>query len=124
MGAAFVVVTGLGEYCGSVKVSFQIVQKKEQQIKKLKRPSIKKLSSAKRGTLTVKFGRTAGAKKYVVQIARNKKFTKGSRKKTVRSCKKVCFKKLKRGVKYYVRVRAYQGSRRSAYSKVKSKKIK
>lgn len=132
VGTAYVVVTGIGNYRLSVKVPFQIVKtvNKTQSGKNngkkvtLKKPVIKKLSSTKKRTLTVKFGKVSKAKKYVIQIATDKKFKKNAKKKTVTSVKKVTFKKLKAGKKYYVRVRAYNGSVKSAYSKVKTKKVK
>lgn len=141
VGSAYVVVTGTGNYQGSVKVPFQIYKQAVSNptpgpnptpglnptpVKQvtLKKPVIKKLSSPKKRMLTVTFGKVSKAKKYVVQIAIDKKFKKNVKKKTVSAVKKVTFKKLKAGKKYYVRVRAYRGTVKSPYSKVKSKKVK
>lgn len=127
VGNAYVVVTGKGNYQGSIKVAFQINKQSilpPAQEVTLKKPIIKKLSSTKKRTLTVTFGKVSKAKKYVVQIATDKKFKKNVKKKTLSAVKKVTFKKLKAGKKYYVRVRAYRGTVKSPYSKVKSKKVK
>ncbi len=132
VGEAYVLVTGMGEYRGTAKAAFKIVQDSKKpsnapaKAMKLKKPVIKKLSS-KRKALTVKFGKVKNAKKYVIQIAIDRKFQKNTRKKTVKLAKSVTFKKLKAGKKYYVRVRAYGNagkSIKSSYSKVKSKRIK
>ena len=129
VGNAYVVVIGTGNYRGSVKVPFQIYKQSVPNptpVKKLtlKKPVIKKLSSPKKRTLTVTFGKVSKAKKYVVQIATDKKFKKNVKKKTVSAVKKVTFKKLKAGKKYYVRERPHRGTVKSPYSKVKSKKVK
>ena len=129
VGNAYVVVTGKGNYQGSVKIPFQIFTQPICDLPPinkviLKKPVIKKLSSPKKRTLTVTVGRVSKAKKYVIQIATDKKFKKNVKKKTVSEVKKVTFKKLKAGKKYYVRVRAYRGTVKSPYSKVKSKKVK
>lgn len=90
----------------------------------LKKPVIRKVSSGKKKTLTVKFAKVTNAKKYVIQISADKKFKKNVKNQTVKTAKTVTFKKLKSGKKYYVRVRAYSGKVKSAYSKVVSKKVK
>lgn len=90
----------------------------------LKKPVIKKLATKKKKTLTVSFGKVSKATKYVIQISPNKKFKKNVKQKTVKSAKKVTFKKLKSKKTYYVRVRAFKGKTKSAYSKVKHKKVK
>ncbi|MDE6567884.1 MAG: cellulase family glycosylhydrolase [Lachnospiraceae bacterium] len=89
----------------------------------LKKPVISKLTSKKR-TLTVKFAKVKSAKKYKIQVSTDKKFKKSVKTKTVSSVKKVTFKKLKSGKKYYVRVRAVSGKTQSKWSKTKSKKVK
>lgn len=129
VGNAYVLVTGVGNYRGTVRVNFKIVQppkntpKVPEKVTKLKKPVIKKLTSKKK-MLTVKFGKVDKAGKYVVQIATDKKFKKNVKKKTVKVVKSVTFKKLKAGKKYYVRVRAYKGKVKSSYSKMKSIKVK
>ena len=67
------------------------------------------LSSAKsiqKKTITVKWKAVTGAKGYQVQYALNKKMTKGKKQKTTGKLT-LKLKKLKKGKKYYVRVRAY-----------------
>lgn len=96
----------------------------KQSTSKLTKPVIKKLTSAKKKTLTVAFKKVKNAKKYKIQISTNKKFTKNVKTKTVTSVKKVTFKKLKSGKKYYVRICAIKGKQKSKWSKVKSKKVK
>lgn len=88
----------------------------------LKKPVIQKVVSSKKKTLTVKFKKTDGAKKYVVEISKNKKFNKITKKTVKKTTAK--FTKLISGKKYYVRVKAYAGEKESAYSKVVSKTVK
>lgn len=90
----------------------------------LKKPVIKKLSSTAKKTLTVRYGKVKNAKKYEIQVATDKKFKKNKKKTTVKSIKAVTFKKLKSKKKYYVRVRAWNGTSKSAYSSVKSLKVR
>lgn len=132
VGNAYVLVSGMGDYRGTAKAAFKIVtaiekpSKVPEKVIKLKKPVIKKIIS-KRKTLTVRFGKVKDAERYVVQIARDRKFKKNVRKKTVKSVKAITFNKLKAGKKYYVRVRAYKDTGKkvkSSYSKVKSKKVK
>lgn len=99
-------------------------KQKKQSTGKLTKPVIKKLTSAKKKTLTVAFKKVKNAKKYKIQISTNKKFKKNVKTKTVTSVKKVTFKKLKSGRKYYVRICAIKGKQQSKWSKVKSKKVK
>lgn len=141
VGTAYAIVTGKGDYALSQRVSFKIEQKTvtptnqnntttntpstSQKTKKvtLKKPVIKKVTSPKKKTLKVKFKKVTNAKKYVVEISTTKKFMKVAKKKTVKTTT-ATFKKLKSKKKYYVRVRAIKGTTKSAYSKVKSKKVK
>ena len=82
--------------------------------------------------LTVKWTKVSGAKGYEVSVSTNKKFTSGTTKKgNVTSGSKISgtFKNLKKGTKYYVRVRAYKtdalGNKiYGSYSAVKSIKVK
>lgn len=83
------------------------------QIKKLnavKTPKIKKLKAnalkkkAKKASVTLKFARVKGAKKYQVQYSLKKNF-KGAKTKTIKKTTYV-IKNLKKGKKYFVRVRA------------------
>lgn len=89
----------------------------------LSKPVIKKVKAGKK-TLTVQFAKVKNAKKYVVEVSTNKKFKKNVSKKTVKKGTKAVFKKLKSKKTYYVRVYAVNGKNKSAYSKVKSKKVK
>lgn len=149
---AYAVVQGIGEYYMNQKVSFSIVKKETPSNppvptntptapaptkaptptkkpsnasakKTLKKPVIKKVKAGKK-TLTVQFAKVKDAKKYVVEISQNKKFKKNVLKKTVKKGNKAVFKKLKAKKTYYVRVYAVNGKNKSAYSKVKSKKVK
>lgn len=90
--------------------------------KALKRPVIQKVISSKKKTLTVKFKKTDGAKKYVVEISKNKKFNKVTKKTVTKTTAK--FTKLTSGKKYYVRMKAYAGKQESAYSKVVIQSVK
>lgn len=95
----------------------------------LKKGKITKLKAGKK-SLTIRWEREKKADGYQIQIARNKKFTKG--KKTVyinknKKTKKV-FSKLKKNQKYFVKVRAFTKSggtkKYGKFSKVKSIKVK
>lgn len=99
-------------------------QKNTQKAAKLSKPVIKKLASTKRKSLTVSFAKVKKAKKYQIQIATDQKFKKNLKSKTVTSAKKVTFRKLQSGKKYYVRIRAINGKNQSKWSKAKSKKVK
>ena len=94
----------------------------------ISKPSVKKLKAnkvskkAKKATATLKFSKVSGAKKYQVQYSTKGSF-KGAKTKTI---KKTTYKltKLKKGTKYYVRVRAvkYNMSKDTVYSKWTKKK--
>lgn len=95
----------------------------------LKKGKITKLKAGKK-SLTIHWEREKKADGYQIQIARNKKFTKG--KKTVyinknKKTRKVIFK-LKKNQKYFVKVRAFTKSggtkKYGKFSKVKSIKVK
>lgn len=151
---AYAVVQGIGDYYMNQRVNFSIIKKEEptnppvvttvptntpvtptkapvptkkpsKQTKKttLRKPVIKKVKAGKK-TLTVQFAKVKNAKKYVVEVSTNKKFKKNVSKKTVKKGTKAVFKKLRSKKTYYVRVRALNGKNKSAYSKVKSKKVK
>lgn len=97
----------------------------------VKKGAIQKLTT-KSGSLTVKWTKVSGAKGYEVSVSTNKNFTSGTTKKgNVTSGSKISgtFKNLKKGTKYYVRVRAYKtdalGNKiYGSYSTVKSIKVK
>ncbi len=69
---------------------------------------VKKLNVKKKGKkLTITYKAVSGAAGYRIQIATNKKFTKG---KKIKLTKKTKYKtkKLKKKKKYYIRVQAYK----------------
>ena len=88
-------------------------------------PAAKEFSkAAKKATVTLKFKKVKGIKKYEVEYSLKKNFKKS----TVKTAKKTTYtiKNLKKGKKYYVRVRAtktnYAGN--AIYSKWVKKSVK
>ena len=103
-------------------------QNPQQTVKKPGKVKITKAKNVKTKKLTVKWKKTSKAKGYQIQIASNKKFTKGRKTKTL-SKTTYSFKKLKKNKYYYVRVRAYvyNSNHKKVYgswSAVKKVKIK
>lgn len=103
-------------------------QNSQQTVKKPGKVKITKAKNVKTKKLTVKWKKTSKAKGYQIQIASNKKFTKGRKTKTL-SKTTYSFKKLKKNKYYYVRVRAYvyNSNHKKVYgswSAVKKVKIK
>ena len=103
-------------------------QNPQQTVKKPGKVKITKAKNVKTKKLTVKWKKTSKAKGYQIQIASNKKFTKGKKTKTL-SKTTYSFKKLKKNKYYYVRVRAYvyNSNHKKVYgswSTVKKVKIK
>ena len=99
-----------------------------EKVKKPAKVKITKAKNVKTKKLTVKWKKTSKAKGYQIQIAANKKFTKGKKTKTL-SKTTYSFKKLKKNKYYYVRVRAYvyNSNHKKVYgswSAVKKVKIK
>ncbi len=98
-------------------------------VAKPKSASIKKVKAAKKA-ISVIWKKVGGVKGYQVQVATDKKFKKNKKTVTIKKQKttKTTVKKLKAKKKYYVRVRTYKtvnGKKvYSAWSKVKSVKIK
>ncbi len=93
--------------------------------------TLSSVKSAKPAQLTVTWKTVKGSSGYQVFCSTSKKFTsKTTKKVTVKkqSSKKTTVKKLKKGKKYYIRVRAYKtvGGKNlyGAYSAVKSAKVK
>lgn len=149
-GTASAIITGKGSWMStSLKVSFQIKAESQTSNNGGTNPSqnstgnpsqntgsnknkavkpakavIRKLTSAKKKTLAVSFAKAKHAKKYKIQIATDAKFRKNVKTKTVSSVKKVTFRKLKSGKKYYVRIRAVNQNGNGKWSKIKSKKVK
>lgn len=120
-GKATATITGKGYYSGKKTITFKIVPKKT---------SLSKVSSAKKGQLTVKWKRDSKATGYQVVIAKNKKFKTGKKTANITKNKTTSktFKKLTKGKKYYAKVRAYKtidGKKvYGAYGNIKSKKVK
>ena len=103
-------------------------QNPQQTVKKPGKVKITKAKNVKTKKLTVKWKKTSKAKGYQIQIATNKKFTKGKKTKTL-SKTTYSFKKLKKNKYYYVRIRAYvyDSNHKKVYgswSAVKKVKIK
>ena len=103
-------------------------QNPQQTVKKPGKVKITKAKNVKTKKLTVKWKKVSKAKGYQIQIASNKKFTKGKKTKTL-SKTTYSFKKLKKNMYYYVRVRAYvyNSNHKKVYgswSAVKKVKIK
>ena len=99
-----------------------------EKVKKPGKVKITKAQNVKTKKVTVKWKKTSKAKGYQIQIASNKKFTKGKKTKTL-SKTTYSFKKLKKNKYYYVRVRAYvyNSNHKKVYgswSTVKKVKIK
>lgn len=93
--------------------------------KKPKKTVVKKAVSKKKGTILIKWKKVK-ADGYQVMLAKNKKMTKGKKAYTLKGKKKVSktVKKLKSGKKYYVKVRAYNGSGNNiAYGSWSKKKV-
>lgn len=104
----------------------------KQTVKAVKTPGKPKSVTAKNKAtkkIKVSWKKAINAKKYQVQWSTTKKFTvrKTSSKKTAKkvyTITKIKGKKLKKGMKYYVRVRAINGTKNSTWSKVKKVTVK
>ena len=74
--------------------------------------------SSKKGAFTAKWKKATGATGYVVQFSKNKNFKGIADKKVITKAGTVSYstKKLKKGTKYYVRVRSYAGANKDATS--------
>lgn len=120
-GKATITIKGMGSYSGTKTVYFYIVPKKSV-IK-----SVKALGDRKVKITWKKYSTASG---YQVQIATNKKFTKGKKSFTIKknTITSKTIKKLTKGKKYYVRVRAYKTVNGKKYygnfSKIKTVKVK
>ena len=83
--------------------------------------------SKKRGQISVKWKKDSKATGYQVSVSRDKSFKKGTVTKNVKGSSKT-FTKLKKGKKYYVKVRSYKTSEGKKiygnYSRVKTVKVK
>jgi uncharacterized protein (DUF2141 family) len=103
--------------CGAVKTE-DIAKKKV---------TLKSVKSAKKGQITVKTNAvTDKVTAYKIQYSTNKNF-KNAKVVTVKTSKKALsktIKGLKAGKKYYVRVKAVNGSKKSAFTATKTVKVK
>ena len=82
----------------------------------VKKASLKKVSPGKK-TLTITWKKLSGVTGYQIQLATNRKFTKGKKTVIIKKAKttKYRFKKLKRKKQYYVRIRAYKTEQGKRY---------
>ncbi len=99
---------------------------KDQKVESLKKTTL--IVKAKKKKALLSWKKVSGAKGYQIQYALNKKFKK-AKKLTIKriTVKKVTIKKLKKGKKYYFRIRAYQVVKGkkvySSFSKIVTKRI-
>ena len=121
IGKYTVTVTFKGNYSGTKKLTFEIVPAKV---------ALSKLTAGKK-QLTATWKTVSGVTGYEVQYSTSKKFTKKTTKTvTIKKAKSknATIKKLKKGKKYYVKVRAYKtvsGKKiYGAWSSVKNIKVK
>lgn len=119
IGVATIIITGKGNYTGSIRKTFIINPKAV---------SLKSLTAGK-GSLTVKWSKGIGGVGYEVQYSIWKNFLKRTTLATSKTgSTKAILKDLSSGKTYYVRIRAYKkvGTKKyySTWSKVKSKKVK
>ena len=121
IGKYTVTVKFKGKYSGTKKLTFEIVPAKV---------TLSKISAGKK-QFTATWKTVSGVTGYEIQYSTSKKFTKKTTK-TVKiksaKTKKTTIKKLSKGKKYYVRVRAYKIVNKKpvygAWSSVKSVKVK
>lgn len=92
-------------------------------VQKPKKVILKSVKNVKKKSVKLAWKKSAGAKKYQIQFAMDKKFKKKVRTKTT---KKLAIKiaKLKKNKKYFFRVRAYNSSGYGEWSKIKGIKVK
>lgn len=122
VGTASVIITGTGNYTGSLIKTFKIIPKGT---------SISGKIQAKSKGFTVKWKKQKSVTGYQIQYSTSRKFTKKTTiVKTVKkkSAAKLSVGKLKANKKYYVRIRTYQTVKgkkyASAWSKAKAVKTK
>ena len=152
VGTAIIIVKGTGNYAGEATIRFNI---KSAPVPKPSTPAVKPITpkpaaptpvvkkpvtvngttlssvkNTKTRKMTVKWKKNKAVNGYQIQYSTNKKFTSGSKTVTVNKNSTVSktVKKLKKGKKYYVRIRTYKtvnGKKYySSWSKAKSVKIK
>lgn len=121
IGTATVVVTGMGNYNGSAKLSFKIVPKKA---------VLSSVQSKKAKTISVKWKRDNMVTGYVIWYSTDKNFKKNVKKVTIGKNKtaSTTIKKLKSQKTYYVKVASYKKvsgkTYTGKYSNVKKIKVK
>lgn len=121
IGTAAVVVTGMGNYNGSAKLSFKIVPKKA---------VLSAVQSKKAKTVSVKWKRDNTVTGYVIQYSTDKNFKKNVKKVTIGKNKttSATIKKLRSKKIYYVKVASYKKvsgkTYTGKYSNVKKVKVK
>lgn len=112
-------------------VTLASVQKKVKAANTIAKPKLKKVKAnkvkknAKNASITVKWGKVKGAKRYEVTVATNKKFTKSVKFKTTKK-NSITIKKLKKNKKYYVEVVAVKKNLadNDVFSKAAKKSVK
>lgn len=100
-GKATVKINGINNYDGTIEKTFKIVPKKA---------TITNLKSPKTGIIKITWQQDSQATGYQIQYAENTKFTKGKKNVTIANKSTVSknISKLKKGKKYYIRIRAYK----------------
>ncbi len=102
VGLATVTIKGMGEYDGTLNKTFKITPKMT---------SLKKVTSPKKGKLKITYKKASGAGGYQIKLSTKKTFTKATTKtvnvKGANTLSKT-ISGLKKGKKYYVKVRAYK----------------
>ena len=112
-GKATVVIAGKGNYTGTKTSTYTIV---------LPGTKIKKVSALKNGKVQVKCKKVSAVSGYEVQYSLKKKFS-GAKTKTMRATAKK-LKKLKKGKKYYFRIRTFvENNGKKYYSDWSKKKV-
>jgi len=120
VGMARVTVRGKGKYTGTRSISFRILPRAV---------TLSKLTSGKKGVVSVTWGKRAEAGGYQLQYGKKSNFVGAKLLKVKKAATtKAALKGLKSGKTYYVRIRAYKtvGSKTywSAWSKAKQVKVK
>lgn len=102
-GIATATITGKGNYSGSLSLEFGIAEKV-----KVSRATIRSVKNSKKKRTVVTIKKVSGAAGYEVAYSLKKKFPKQDTK--VKTTRKTTYtiKNLKKGKKYYFRVRAYK----------------
>lgn len=122
IGRAKVIVTGVGNYHGKITISFRIIPKE---------PTLVGVTNAKGKKLNIIWSKIDYVDGYEIQYALDSNF-KNAKKKVAKKAKTVkkTIKGLKKGKKYYVRIRTYKKEKKtkldyySKWSKTKTVTIK